>query len=114
MKPSIKLKLKERFKRKSKFLPRYLFISNKGIIFQSQWLPSNNLSTQNTANKVPVPVDLSKLSNEVKEDVVKKTKNDDIKTTDTSDLVKKATYDTKIIEAQKKVLGHNHDKHITT
>ena len=46
---------------------------------------------------VPVPVDLSKLSNVIKNDFVKKTEYDelankvnDIKTTDTSDLVKRS------------------------
>ena len=48
---------------------------------------------------VPVPVDLSKLSNVIKNDFVKKTEYDelankvnDIKTTDTSDLVKRSWF----------------------
>ena len=50
---------------------------------------------------VPVPDDLSKLSNTVKNDVVKKI--NDIKTTDTSDLVDKADYGTKIDKIEKKI-----------
>ena len=72
-------------------------------------------------NVIPVSVDLRKLSDVVKNYFVKKTKFDemlkkvnDIKTTHTSDLVKKAEYDTKITELEKKVLDHNHDKHSTT
>ena len=79
---------------------------------------------------VPIPVDLSKLSNVVKNDVVKKTlynklvaKVDNIDTSDfllktnystkiteienkipnTSDLVKKTNYNTKIIELENKI-----------
>ena len=57
-----------------------------------------------------VPVDLSKLSNTVKDDVVKKI--NDIKTTDTSDLVDKADYGTKIDKIEKKILYHDHDIYI--
>ena len=59
---------------------------------------------------VPVPDDLSKLSNTVKNDVVKKI--NDIKTTDTSDLVAKADYGTKIDKIEKKILYHDHDIYI--
>ena len=59
---------------------------------------------------VPVPDDLSKLSNTVKNDVVKKI--NDIKTTDTSDLVDKADYGTKIDKIEKKILYHVHDIYI--
>ena len=52
---------------------------------------------------VPVPVDLSKLSNEVKNDVVEKTKYkalvkkiNNINTTYISDLTRKTDYNTKI------------------
>ena len=52
---------------------------------------------------VPVPVDLSKLSNEVKNDVIEKTKYNalvkkinNINTTYTSDLTRKTDYNTKI------------------
>ena len=44
--------------------------------------------------------------------MVKKVK--DIKTTETSDLVKKADYDTIIEETEKKILDHNHENYITT
>ena len=55
-----------------------------------------------------VPVDLSKLSNVVKTDVVKKTVHDKlvakVNNIDTSGLVKKTNYDTKITELEKKFL----------
>ena len=68
------------------------------------------------------PVDLSKLSNVVKDDVVKKTDNDElvknvnaVQTTDTSNLVTKTDYNTKINEIEKKLLFHDHsNKYITT
>ena len=67
------------------------------------------------------PVDLSKLSDVIKNDVVKRIEHgelvkkvDNIKTTDTSDLVKKPEYDTKIGKIEKKILDHNHDKYVTT
>ena len=71
---------------------------------------------------VPAPVDLSKLSDAVKNDIVKKTecnelvdKVNNIKTTDTSDLVKKTGYNTKINELENKItIDHNLDKYITT
>ena len=37
-----------------------------------------------------------------------------IQTTDTSNLVKKADYDTKIYEIEKKILDRDHNKYITT
>ena len=109
---------------------------------------------------VPIPADLSKLSNVVKNDVVKKTVYDKLVTKvnniDTSDfvlktngntkitelenktpsisnlatktalttvenkipsisyLVKKTGYNTKVIEIEKKLADHNHDKYIDT
>ena len=55
-----------------------------------------------------VPVDLSKLSNVVKTDVVKKTVHDKlvakVNNIDTSCLVKKTNYNTKITELEKKFL----------
>ena len=36
-----------------------------------------------------------------------------IKTIDSSDLVKKVDYDTNIYQMENKILDHNHDKHIT-
>ena len=54
-----------------------------------------------------VPVDLSKLSNVVKNDIVKKTVYDKlvakVDNVDTSDLVKKADYNTKITEIDDKI-----------
>ena len=57
---------------------------------------------------VSVPVDLSKLSDAVKTDVIKKTEYDelvkkvsDIKTTGTSDLVKEADYNTLLTTTKK-------------
>ena len=65
------------------------------------------------------PVDLSKLSYVVKNKFVKKseynelvTKPNAIQTTDTSNLVKKADYNTKINEIEEK--KPNHGKYITT
>ena len=56
---------------------------------------------------VPVPVDLSKLSDLVKNDVVKKTDYDKLLTKvdniDASDLVKKTDYNTKITEIENKI-----------
>ena len=67
------------------------------------------------------PVDLSKLTNVVKNDVVKKTEYNElvkkvnaIKTTDTSNLVKKTDYNTKINETERKIIDHDHAKYITT
>ena len=66
------------------------------------------------------PVDLSKLSNVVKNfvketeynELVKKVNN--ISTTDTSDLVKKNDYNTKINEIENKINDHDHTKYITS
>ena len=67
------------------------------------------------------PVDLSKLSNVVKNDIVKKTEFNElvnkvnaIQTTDTSNLVKKTDYKTKINEMEKETIDHGHAKYITT
>ena len=57
----------------------------------------------------PVPVDLSKLSDLVRNDVVKKTEYDDARI-----LVKKADINTKINEIQKKITNHDHGKYINT
>ena len=66
-------------------------------------------------------IDLSKLSNEVKNDVLKKPENDElvkkvnaIQTTDTSNLVKKTYYSTNINEIEKKNTDHDLAKYITT
>ena len=69
----------------------------------------------------PVSVDLSKLKDVVKNDIIKKTEDDElvkkvnnIKTTDNSDLVKKADNNTKFSEIEEKILDHNLDKYINT
>ena len=63
-----------------------------------------------------VPVGLSKLSNAVKNDAVKKTVYAElvnvIRTNDTSELVRKTDYNTEIEDIEKKI--PNHDKCITT
>ena len=70
---------------------------------------------------VPVCTDLSKLRDVVKNEVVRTNLNNQIvkkvntiETTDTSNLVNKADYDTEIYETKKEILHHNHDKYITT
>ena len=68
------------------------------------------------------PVDLSKLSNVAKNDVVKKAEYDElvkkvsaIQNIDTSNLVRKTDYNTKINEIEKKNADHDHsNKYITT
>ena len=71
---------------------------------------------------VSVPVDLKKLSDVVDKEVVKKDVYDElvkkvnaIQTTDTSNEDKKADYDTKIEELEKKIMitTHDHGKYNT-
>ena len=66
-------------------------------------------------------VDLSQLSDVVKNEVVNKTLYDELvrkvntlHTTGTNNLVRKADFNTKIVEIEKKILDHNHDEYITT
>ena len=66
-----------------------------------------------------IPFDLSKLSNVIENEVLKKTvygefvkKANVIETIDSSDFIKKADYVTNIDDITKKIL--NHDKYITT
>ena len=66
-------------------------------------------------------MDLSKLTNIVKIDVVRKTEYDElvknfnaIQTTHNSNSVKKTYCNTKINEIEKKNTDHDHDKYITT
>ena len=69
-----------------------------------------------------IPVDLSKLTDLVKNNIVKKTDYDElvkkvnvIQAIDTSNLVEKTDYNTKIIEIEKKITDHDHsNKYITT
>ena len=93
-------------------------IKNISHIDTSSFALKSNLASLKTevdkldVNKlVPVPVDLSKLSDVVKSDV-KKTVYDKlaakVNSIDTRD------YDTKITETENKLTVHNHDKYITT
>ena len=68
-----------------------------------------------------IPVGLSKLSNVVKNDVIKKAKSVElvkkvniIQITATSNSVKKTDYNTKINEIGNKTKDHDHVKYITT
>ena len=81
----------------------------------------SKVDKSNVVKLVPVFVNLSKLSDIVKNDVVKKTEYDElannvntIQTTDTSDLVKKTDYNKKINEIEKKVTHHDHSNKYTT
>ena len=70
----------------------------------------------------PMLVDLSRLSDLVKNDVVKKTGYDELfknvdatPSTDTRDLVIKTGYNRKINEVEKQIIDHDHsNKYITT
>ena len=71
--------------------------------------------------KETTPVDLSKASNLVKNEIVKGTeynklveKVNNINTNDTSNLVKESGYNTKICEVKNKINDHDHAKYITT
>ena len=89
-------------------------IKNISYVDTSSFAPKINLASLKTevdkldiAKLVPIPADLSKLSNVVKNDVVKKTvyeklvaKVDDI---DTSDFVLKTKYNTEKTELEKKI-----------
>ena len=83
------------------------------------WTPPSLKSLKSKVDKldvgklVPVPVDLSKLN----DDVVKETEYDElirkvnaIQTTDTSDLVRKTDYNTKTNEIKYKAIDHDHNK----
>ena len=66
--------------------------------------------------KFKTTLNLSKLSDVVKNEVVKKTVYDEvikkvnaIQTTDANNLVKRSDYDTKNVEIEKKILDHDHD-----
>ena len=100
---------------------------DKPDIDQSEKVPSGLNSLKSKVDKLDIgklettPVYLSKLSDLVKNDVVTRTEYDELvkmvivfKTTDTSNLVKKADCDTKIGEIEKKILDPEHDKYITT
>ena len=83
------------------------------------WIPPGLKSLKSKVDKldvgklVPVPVDLSKLN----DDVVKETEYDElmrkvnaIQTADTSDLVRKTDYNTKTNEIKYKTIDHDHNK----
>ena len=85
----------------------------------------NNLKSKvdrlGTGKLENIPVDFSKLSNGVKNDVVKRTgynelvkKVNNITTTDTKNLVKKAHYNTKINETGNKISDHDHARYVTS
>ena len=70
---------------------------------------------------VPVPVDISKLSDVVRNDAVKKTKYSElvknvnaIQSSDTDNLVKKTDYNTNINEIEKKISDHDHSNNYIT
>ena len=74
-------------------------------------LDSSNHATKSDL-KNATGIDTSKFANVVKNDVAKRTeKINATQTIDTSDLVKKADYDTKIVENEKKI--PDHDKYNT-
>ena len=71
----------------------------------------SKVDTLDVDKVVPVPVDLSKLGDAVKDNVVKKTECDElvkkvnvIKTTDTSNLIKKLIITQKLIKLKRKLL----------
>ena len=93
-------------------------IKNISHIDTSSFALKSNLASLKTevdkldVNKlVPVPVDLSKLSDVVKSDV-KKTVYDKLAAKVNS--IDARDYDTKITETENKLTVHNHDKYITT
>ena len=90
-------------------------------------VPSRLNSLESKADKWDIgklettPFDLSKLSNIVKNDVVKKTKYneivekfDTIQATDTSNLVKKTDLTQKASEIENKINDHDHTEYIIT
>ena len=80
------------------------------------------LKPESLGTNVKVKSDLSYyLSNVVKNDVVKTTEYDElvknvtnINTTDTSNLVEKTGYNTKLNEIEKKITDHDHARYIPT
>ena len=85
----------------------------------SNW--KSNVDKLDVDKLVPAPVDLSKLSDVVNNDFVKNTVHDNlvkkantIKAGDFGNLVRKADYNTKIAEIEKKILYHDHDEYIVT
>ena len=96
-------------------------------IDKSKNVPSGLSSLKNKVDKLDIGklettvVDLSKLNDVVKNEVVKKTEYNELfkivnnnQATDTSDLVKKTDYDTKIDETEKKNDHDHNNKYITS
>ena len=103
------------------------FDVDKLDIDESKNVPSGFNSLESKIDKLDIrklettPVDLSKLSNAVKNDFVKKTKYNElvkkvnaIQTTNTSNFVKKTDYNTKISEIENKTNYYDNAKYITT
>ena len=82
-------------------------IKNISHVHTSSFTNLANLKTEvdklDIDKLVPVPVDLSKLSDVVKNDVVKKTVNDKVNSIDTSGFVLKTKYDTDKSELENKI-----------
>ena len=92
----------------------------KNVPGNSRYFKSN-LDKWDIGKLETTPVDLSKLTNIVKIDVVKKTEYDElvknfnaIQTTDNSNSVKKTYCNTEKNEMEKKNTDYDHDKYITT
>ena len=92
----------------------------KNVPRNSRYFKSN-LDKWDIEKLETTPVDLSKLTNIVKIDVVKKTEYDElvknfnaIQTTDNSNSVKKTYCNTEKNEMEKKNTDYDHDKYITT
>ena len=92
----------------------------KNVPRNSRYFKSN-LDKWDIEKLETTPVDLSKLTNIVKIDVVKKTEYDElvknfnaIQTTDNSNWVKKTYCNTEKNEMEKKNTDYDHDKYITT
>ena len=90
-------------------------------------MPSNLSDLKSKVDKLDIaklettPVDLSKLSNVVKNDFVEKIeynellkKVNDISTTNTSNLVKITDYNTKMGEIENKINAHDYAKYLTS
>ena len=101
----------------SKFAKKVELASLKSEVDKLEKVPTVLSTLKSKVDKldvnklVPIPLDLSKLNDVVKSNAVKKTeyhellkKVNTIQTTDTSNLVKKTDYDTKISEIEKKLL----------
>ena len=91
--------------------PEIAQIAVSPIIFVADCSLKSGIDKLDIDKLETIPVNLSKLSDAVKSEVVEKTEYNElfkkvnpIQTTDTSNLVKKTDYDTKIGEIEKKIL----------